>query len=124
MTAPGWERSTSLPRDHGQLECTKSCSVPSRIGPGPPRAGGFRAEPSWRRGLLLQGSRPLHPPAARQGGMVERGAQGGQAGGQEEMTLLAVELGHGIIGKRPPPIAEVSATGLPSNLAGGCQRAE
>lgn len=102
----------------GSLNALKSCSVPGRIRPGPPHTGGFRAKPSWRRGLLLRGRlAPASPhcPARRDGR-----AGGGQAGSQEEMSPLVA--GHGVIGECPPPITEVSATGLPSSasqLGGG-----
>lgn len=54
----------------GSLNALKSCSVPGRIRPGPPRTGGFQAKPSWRRGLLFRGwlaSASSHCPARRDG---------------------------------------------------------
>lgn len=112
------------PGTTGSLNALRAAPCPAGSGRARPLPGAFGPSLHGDGVFCSGGGQPLHPPAAWQGGMAERGAQGGQTGGQEEMTLLGVELEHRIIGKRPPPIAEVSPTRWPSILAGGWQRAE
>lgn len=55
LATPNQESSTSVCQDHGQPECTEELLRARHVWAGPAPAGGFRAEPSWRCGFLLQG---------------------------------------------------------------------
>lgn len=88
LAVPGWERSTSLRRDCGQLECTEELL----------RARQDQARPAPHRGLSGQAfmetwssapgaAGPCILPLPGKAGWRSRG---GQAGGQEEMALLGM----------------------------------
>lgn len=55
LATPDQESSTSVCQDHRQPECTEELLHARHIRARPTPARGFRAEPSWRCGLLLQG---------------------------------------------------------------------
>lgn len=55
LATPDQESSTSVCQDHGQPECTEELLRARHVWARPAPAGGFRAEPSWRCGFLLQG---------------------------------------------------------------------
>lgn len=115
LAAPGWERSTSLCRDCGQLECTEELL----------RARQDQARPAPHRGLSGQAFMETWSsvpgvaglcilPLSGKAGWQSRG---GKLRARRRCHRWGWEVGQGIIGKCPPPIAEVSATGLPSPVS-------
>lgn len=106
LATPDQESSTSVCQDHGQPECTEELLRARHVRARPAPARGFRAEPSWRCGLLLQGQ--AAPASSHCLGWWSRG------GKLEARRCPGLEVGHRDIGNIPLPSLRSLPRGCPA----------